>query len=72
MTFRVMASGACCMMNSLLNRSFQWLSLIHILGLSSVKLEAIEQRPDVGPVLIVRGADLMDGTPIYDIKHVPV
>ena len=32
------------------------------LGLSSVKLEAIEQRPDVGPVLIVRGADLMDGT----------
>ena len=40
------------------------------LGLSSVKLEAIEQRPDVGPVLIVRGADLMDGTPIYDIKPV--
>ena len=38
------------------------------LGLSSVKLEAIEHRPEVGPVLIVRGADLMDGTPIYDIK----
>ena len=38
------------------------------LGLSSVKLEAIEYRSDVGPVLIVRGADLMDGTPIYDIK----
>ena len=38
------------------------------LGLSSVQLEAIEHRPDVGPVLIVRGADLMDGTPIYDIK----
>ena len=38
------------------------------LGLSSVKLEAIEHRLDVGPVLIVRGADLMDGTPIYDIK----
>ena len=38
------------------------------LGLSSVKLEAIEHRPNVGPVLIVRGADLMDGTPIYDIK----
>ena len=38
------------------------------LGLSSVRLEAIEHRPDVGPVLIVRGADLMDGTPIYDIK----
>lgn len=38
------------------------------LGLSSVRLEGIEMRPDVGPVLIVRGADLMDGTPIYDIK----
>ena len=38
------------------------------LGLSSVKLEAIEVRPEVGPVLIVRGADLMDDTPIYDIK----
>ena len=38
------------------------------LGLSSVQLETIEHRPDVGPVLIVRGADLMDGTPIYDIK----
>ena len=38
------------------------------LGLSSVRLEAIEHRPEVGPVLIVRGADLMDGTPIYDIK----
>ena len=38
------------------------------LGLSSVRLEAIEPRPEVGPVLIVRGADLMDGTPIYDIK----
>ncbi len=33
------------------------------LGLSSVRLEGIEHRPDVGPVLIVRGADLMDGTP---------
>jgi tRNA-Thr(GGU) m(6)t(6)A37 methyltransferase TsaA len=38
------------------------------LGLSSVRLEAIEHRPEVGPVLIVRGADLMDGTPIFDIK----
>ena len=38
------------------------------LGLSSVRLEGIEHRPDVGPVLLVRGADLMDGTPIYDIK----
>ena len=38
------------------------------LGLSSVRLETIEFRPEAGPVLIVRGADLMDGTPIYDIK----
>ena len=38
------------------------------LGLASVKLEGIEMRPEVGPVLLVRGADLMDGTPIYDIK----
>ena len=30
--------------------------------------EGIEMRPEVGPVLLVRGADLMDGTPIYDIK----
>ena len=43
------------------------------LGLSSVRLEAIEHRPEVGPVLIVRGADLMDGTPIYDIKpYIPL
>ena len=42
------------------------------LGLSSVRLEGIEQRPGLGPVLLVRGADLMDGTPIYDIKpYVP-
>ena len=38
------------------------------LGLSSVKREGIEMRPEVGPVLLVRGADLMDDTPIYDIK----
>lgn len=38
------------------------------LGLSSVRLEKIELRPALGPVLCVRGADLMDGTPIYDIK----
>jgi len=38
------------------------------IGLSSVRLEKIDfDRPD-GPVLIVSGADLMDGTPIYDIK----
>lgn len=38
------------------------------LGLSSVKLDGIEMDPDLGPVLHVSGADLMDGTPIYDIK----
>ncbi len=38
------------------------------IGLSSVRLEAIEQRQKLGTVLIVSGADLMDGTPIYDIK----
>ena len=38
------------------------------LGLSCVELEGIDADADDGPVLIVRGADLMDGTPIYDIK----
>ena len=38
------------------------------IGLSSVRLEHIEIEPDLGPVLYVSGADLMDGTPIYDIK----
>ena len=38
------------------------------IGLSSVKLEKIEFDEKVGPVLYVAGADLMDGTPIYDIK----
>lgn len=38
------------------------------IGLSSVKLEKIEIDPKFGPVLHVSGADLMDGTPIYDIK----
>ena len=37
------------------------------IGLSCVRLEGVEQRAE-GPVLIVSGADLMDGTPIYDIK----
>ncbi len=37
------------------------------LGLSCVKLEGVEQRAE-GAVLVVSGADLMDGTPIYDIK----
>ena len=38
------------------------------IGLSSVKLEKIEIDPELGPVLHVTGADLMDGTPIFDIK----
>ena len=38
------------------------------IALSCVKLEAIEQTVDRGTVLRVRGADLMDGTPILDIK----
>lgn len=38
------------------------------IGLSSVKIEKIEMDPKLGPVLHVSGADLMDGTPIYDIK----
>lgn len=38
------------------------------LGLSSVKLEAVVSLPDKGTVLMVSGADLMDGTPIFDIK----
>ena len=42
------------------------------LGLSCVRLERIEEHPGLGPVVIVGGADLMDGTPIYDIKpYVP-
>ena len=38
------------------------------IGLSSVRLEAIEATEAEGTVLIVSGADLLDGTPIYDIK----
>ncbi len=37
-------------------------------GLSSVRLESVDLHTDRGPVLHVSGADLMDGTPIYDIK----
>ena len=37
------------------------------IGLSSVKLAGFEQTKD-GPILHVSGADLMDGTPILDIK----
>ena len=38
------------------------------IGLSCVQLARIEKRENEGCVLIVRGADLLDGTPILDIK----
>lgn len=38
------------------------------LGLSCVCLESIDYQCADGPVIYVKGADLMDGTPIYDIK----
>lgn len=38
------------------------------LGLSSVKISRIEHGTREGTVIQVLGADLMDGTPIYDIK----
>lgn len=38
------------------------------LGLSSVRLLGVEQTREFGTVLHVGGADLMDGTPIFDIK----
>ncbi len=38
------------------------------IGLSCVKLEEIKKTAEHGYVLIVSGADLMDGTPIFDIK----
>ena len=38
------------------------------LGLSSVRLVAVEDTKEFGTVLHVAGADLMDGTPIFDIK----
>ena len=41
------------------------------IGLSCVRLEAVQHHPSLGPVLLVRGADLLDGTPIYDIKGQP-
>ena len=42
------------------------------LGLSCVKLESLEIDPVRGPVLTVSGIDMLDGTPIYDIKpYVP-
>jgi len=42
------------------------------LGLSCVQLVGLEQMEGLGTVLRLRGADLMDGTPVYDIKpYVP-
>ena len=38
------------------------------IGLSSVKVEKIYFDETRGPILVVSGADMMDGTPIYDIK----
>ena len=38
------------------------------LGLSSLRLDRVEPHTERGPVLHVSGVDLMDGTPIYDIK----
>ncbi len=38
------------------------------IGLSSVKLDRVEDHPTLGPVIHVSGADLLDGTPIFDIK----
>ena len=38
------------------------------LGLSCVRLLGLEKTEDKGTVLLVAGADLMDGTPIFDVK----
>ncbi len=43
------------------------------LGLSCVKLEGIRHTENDGDTLLVSGVDLLDGTPIYDIKpYVPM
>ncbi|MCQ2250447.1 MAG: tRNA (N6-threonylcarbamoyladenosine(37)-N6)-methyltransferase TrmO [Bacteroidales bacterium] len=42
------------------------------LGLSAVRVKSIYQDPELGPVIEIYGADMLDGTPIYDIKpYVP-
>jgi len=38
------------------------------LGLSCVRIDRVEMDSRLGPVIYVLGADLMDGTPIYDVK----
>ena len=40
----------------------------NFMGLSCVRLERVEEHTPRGPVLHVSGADLADGTPIFDIK----
>lgn len=43
------------------------------IGLSCVRLEGIRQDEKLGPVLHIAGADLMDGTPVFDIKpYIPM
>lgn len=43
------------------------------IGLSCVKLEGVDYDAPDGPALLVRGADLLDGTPILDVKpYVPL
>ena len=38
------------------------------IGLSCVKIQSVESTKEFGPVIHVAGADLMDGTPIFDVK----
>ena len=38
------------------------------IGLSSVKLMEVQETSEYGPVLVVSGVDMLDGTPIFDIK----
>ena len=38
------------------------------IGLSCVKLVRVEDDPREGRVLVISGADMMDGTPVYDVK----
>ena len=43
------------------------------MGLSVVRLVKVEQTEENGQVLVVEGADMLDGTPIYDIKpYIPL
>jgi len=38
------------------------------IGLSSVRLERVQMDEKLGPVLYISGVDMLDGTPVYDIK----